>query len=310
MWAWANLARRVRKPRYEKPFERILTPEGDNRSFFELAWLRQPGGTAGDKVVLLAPGLSGGAYSRPTRGMVRALHERKWDVAVWVFRDTGMEPTSVARTYSGNDLDDLELAVDALDDYGEIALVGTSLGGAAVLQYAARSEPRNQKVKKVVAISPPLDFGSCVEAWSRGFIGKLFISPFSKRGMQRKARAKQRSTGAITRKDVAAYAEVRTMIEADHYVNTAFNDYDSASDYWYKATTVRDLWVGKFTAQTLIIVARDDFLLDARSYPHSEHLPENVTLELPRHGSHLGFVPRGRKRVYWSEERTVAHLNS
>ena len=309
MWAWANGARRVPKPDYEQPYTRVNNPGGDSDSFFELAWLRVNPNSRAERAVLIAPGLLGGAYSQPTRGMVRVLHKEGWDVAVWVFRDTGKMPTRVRRTYSGNDLDDLEMAVDELGAYAEIALVGMSLGGAGVLQYASRVT--NPKVTKVVAISPPIDFGECVESWSQGLMGRLVVSPLSKRAMRSKAEAKRKLSGAITQDEVEAYDRVRTVTGADQYINTEFNSgrYDSASNYWYRATTVRDLWGGEFTADTLIIIARDDFLLDAGSYPHRNHLPENVTLELTRYGSHLGFVPSGPKGLYWSEALTSVHLD-
>jgi len=309
MYAWANIARRVPKPPYER-FERVPSPTGSSGSFFELAWWRVTPGEVGDKVALVAPGLSGGSLAQPTRGMVRALHEEGWDVAVWVYRDTGKVPTSVRRTYSGYGLDDLSVAVDRLEgSYDQIALVGLSLGGNLVVQYVCATN--DSPVSRAVAISAPLAFGSTVEYWSQAMMGRGVISWFARRDMKKKVKRKARRTTAVTPDDVRAYAKVRTAAQADHYINTEFNASPGASQYWHQATTLTALSTTQTSTPLLIIQARDDFILESHSYPHPSMLAPSITMELTRNGSHISFVPRGwSKHRYWTEQRTVDFLTS
>jgi predicted alpha/beta-fold hydrolase len=309
MYAWANAARRVPKPPYER-FERVQSPTDSSGSFFELAWWRVAPGEVGDKVALIAPGLSGAALAQPTRGMARALHEEGWDVAVWVYRDTGTVPTSVRRTYSGYGLDDFTVAVDRLKgNYDQIALVGMSLGGNLVAQYVCAID--DSPISRAVAISALLAFGSTVKYWSQAMIGRAVISSFARKDMKQKVKRKARSTGAVTHDDVSAYARVRTAAQADHYINTEFNGYPGASQYWHQATTLTALGTTRANTPLLIIQARDDFMLESHSYPHADMLAPNITMELTRNGSHISFVPRGwSKHRYWSEQRTVDFLTS
>jgi predicted alpha/beta-fold hydrolase len=311
MYVWANSLRRIEKPSFEQPFETIETPPGaTNISFFELAWSRVKPWVVGEKVALIAPGLNGGAYARPTRGMVRALNEEGWDVAVWVYRDTGESKTSVRRTYSGYAFDDLKIAVDRLaHDYTNIALVGLSLGGNIVLQYVC--EVPDSKVSKAVAISPPIDFGASVQFWSQSVMGRFVISALAKREMKSKTKAKRQSQPAtVNESDVAAYDNVRSVAAADHFITSEFNGYMGASDYWYAASTTRALRNLEIITDTLIISAKDDFLLDSKSYPVEDAIAPMVTMELPANGSHIGFVPRGWPRHrYWSEQRTLDHIS-
>lgn len=309
MYAWANAVRRVPKPPYER-FERVQSPTGSSGSFFELAWWRVAPGEVGDKVALVAPGLSGGSHSQPTRGMVRALHEEGWDVAVWVYRDTGKVPTSVRRTYSGYGLDDLSVAVDRLKgNYDQIALVGLSLGGNLVVQYVCAAD--DSPVSGAVAISAPLAFGSTVEYWSQALMGRTVISWFARKDMKKALKRKARSTGAVTPDDVRAHKKVRTVAQGDHYVISEFNGYPGASQYWHQATTLTALGTTRTNTPLLIVQARDDFMLESHSYPHADMLAPNITMELTRNGSHISFVPRGwSKRRYWTEQRTVDFLTS
>jgi predicted alpha/beta-fold hydrolase len=309
MMVWSNMVRRVPRTPYDE-IERVLAPAGRRDSFFELAWWRQTRGEYGDKVVLVAPGLSGGSQSIPTRGMARALHEEGWDVAVWVFRDTGENLTTVRNTYHGYGLDDLTIAVDLLASrYTKVALVGMSLGGNMVVQYVCSVKP--SPVTRAMAISPPMELGATVEYWSQGVMGRLFISPLGKLGMKQKAARKARVTGIVTSLDVDAYKKVRVAAEADHYINTEFNGYTGAWPYWSKASTVSSLRDANPDIDLLIVTAKDDLILDARSYPYEDALADSVTMELTTNGSHVGFSPRGwKKHRYWSEQRAVDHLSS
>jgi predicted alpha/beta-fold hydrolase len=307
-WLWANMVRRVPHPPYEK-FERIIFPKDLTGSFFTLAWWRLEANTPGRRVALIAPGLNGGAYSKPTSGMARALHQEGWDVAVWIFRDTEEQFTSVRSTYSGVGLHDLEVAVDKLrENYEEIALVGLSLGANMILQYVCANP--NGPVSRTVSISPPIDLGATVGSWSRGLMGRLIISPSAKRKMAKLTSDKKKATGAVAQDDVDAYETVRLLSEADHYVTCEFNEFPTASHYWYQATTKRGLRTVETQTKVLIVMAKDDFLLESHSYPHADALSPDITLELTKYGSHISFVPRGCRRPrYWSEQRAVDHLN-
>jgi predicted alpha/beta-fold hydrolase len=321
MYLWANYLRVIRKPRYDKEFERIGTAE----DFFELAWWCAKSDERDAKVALIAPGLSGGANSRPTRGMAKALHKEGWDVAVWVYRDTGKSrksasPTSVRPTYSGYGLDDLSVAVDHVTNqknYHKVALVGLSLGGNIVIQYvsAYMCASEDNPVPKAVAISPPIAFGQTVEYWSQAIMGRFVISRAAKRGMRRKVekkveKVKDDKDPAVSKQDEMAYSDVSTAAEADHYINSEFNEFPGASQYWNEATTLTALRSTRTTTDLLIILAKDDPYLESHSYPHSDALSTSVTMELTANGSHVGFVSRGwTKHRYWSEKRAVDHLS-
>jgi predicted alpha/beta-fold hydrolase len=311
-YIWADKVRRVPKPPYES-FEQVDAPVGGSGGFFELAWWRAQPNTVGDKVALIAPGLSGGAYAKPTCGMARALHEEGWDVAVWAFRDTGMVPTRVRPTYSGYGFDDLSVAVHRLSqEYDDISLVGLSLGGNMVIQYvcAYSCTPEDNPVSKAVAISPPIAFGQTVEHWSQGVIGRLAISRSALSSMKRLVSRKARNTSAVTSADAKAYKRVRTAAEADHYINSEFNGYPDTSQYWQRANTLTALRSTRTSTDLLIVLAKDDFILESHSYPHADMVSPNVTIELTMNGSHVGFVSRGwRNRRYWSEQRAVDHLS-
>jgi hypothetical protein len=61
---------------------------------------------------------------------------------------------------------------------------------------------------------------------------------------------------------------------------------------------------------TLIVNAKDDPFLTGGCFPIEEAAANNnVTLEMPDHGGHVGFMEFNLKRTYWSEKRAVAFLD-
>ena len=142
--------------------------------------------------------------------------------------------------------------------------------------------------------------------------------------MRKKAKAKRAATYGRypSRADVRAFSKVQSVVEADHLVNTDLNELSGALEYWSKASTSHVVWpqtpdtrtklhtrTKPRRIETLVISARDDFLLDAKSYPVADAIDDTITFDFPANGSHIGFVPRGsNKDIYWSESRTIDWL--
>lgn len=125
--------------------------------------------------------------------------------------------------------------------------------------------------------------------------------------MRRKAQDKV-AAGIIEQDVVDAYRDVSTVAAADHFIHAPLNGYPSGAAYWRDASS-KPL-IGSIETPTLVVMARDDFMLSAGSYPIEESLGSPyVNLEMPERGSHVAFVPRRRKKVYWSEGRTSRFLN-
>lgn len=307
-FGWANYIRPMSGIDYGT-IEPISATDGGR---FHLAWRRA--GVPVKRVAIVAPGLGGGHGSRPTKGMVRALNDSHWDVAVWVYRDTGDELSPARRTYNGADIDDLKTVVAAVPTaYTEIALVGLSLGGALVLRYVHElsRDPQNTRVRKAAVVSPPLAFGETVEHWSDSRMGFAPLSWAIVRSMRSSVKEKREWTG-LAAPVRAVYAEAARALdrssrvdEADHDGLSAINEWDNAWHYWRAASTVNKLRDIKIP--TRIVTSRDDFFLERHSYPHGDALG-HVEFVLSERGSHISFIQRGPTKNYWAEDQVVDYL--
>lgn len=279
--------------------------ELDDRDFIDIDLYN--GREAARRAVVIAPGLQGKARSSSVRGMARALTGAGWDVVAMNYRGCSGEPNRLPRSYNGADWPDLDAAVAyAAERYDELSLVGFSMGGNIVLSYLGRRKGSWKRVRSAVVFSAPCDFAGVVEKWSTGFINRFVIGRLALFDMRRKARAKAKR-GTVGWNVPADYRRVKTVAEADLFINAPLNDFPSASRYWTEASSRSVL--SKITTPTLIVNARNDGMLSASCYPILEAQHNRyVVLEVPRFGGHVGFVPRGRKRVYWSERRTLGFL--
>lgn len=302
MFIWANMLRRISRVEYDGH----LTVGNKPVDYFDVAWKRTKESGKAHRAALIAPGLEGGDNAKYTRGMVRALNEEGFDAFVWVYRDTGTEPTHVRRSYHGADTDGLAKAVASVAaEYDHVSLVGFSLGASLIAKYL--SEPViDASVDNAVLFSPPIDLAATTTLWSSNRILKPVMKRFALRSMKEKAISKV-DDGTLTWDEAHAYDKVTTIDGADHFINTEFNDFPSASKYWDGATS--KYMLHSITVPTLIVSAKDDPLITVESYPLEDALGDNVLFERSTNGSHISFVPKGwPKHRYWSEKRAVQFL--
>lgn len=290
----AGRFRRVGGVRYDR--ERIGTPDGD---FLDLDWSR----VGADRVVVVSHGLEGSANRAYVRGMVRALNRRGWDALAWNLRGCSGEPNRCLRLYHSGATEDLDVVVQrALADYAHIALVGFSLGGNMTLKYLGeRGEAA--RVHRAVALSVPVDLATSsgsLARWENGLYMRYFL-----RSLRRKVRAKaQQFPGEVS---TAGLARIRDFRGFDDRYTAPLHGFEDAEDYWQRSSSKQ--YLDAIRVPTLLVNAADDPFLAPNCYPTEiARQSEHVSLEVPTHGGHVGFIAFGRDGEYWSERRTGAFL--
>jgi predicted alpha/beta-fold hydrolase len=82
-----------------------------------------------------------------------------------------------------------------------------------------------------------------------------------------------------------------------------------ADDYYRQCSALPKLH--RITVPTLMIQAADDPFMTPAVLPGADQLSPAITLEVPRHGGHVGFVAGTvRSPVYWLEHRLVDWITS
>lgn len=101
------------------------------------------------------------------------------------------------------------------------------------------------------------------------------------------------------------YDLIKSFREFDERYTAPIHGFKSAKDYYEKCSSKQ--FIPSITIPTLIVNAKDDPFLTKSCFPIDEcKNHNNVYLEIPKGGGHVGFIAAGG--VYWSEKRTLDFL--
>ncbi len=297
---YPRLMRRVPRVTYRR--ERITTPDDD---FLDLDWAR----TGNNRLAILFHGLEGCSRSHYILGLVHALTAAGWDCLAVNFRSCSGELNRQPRFYHSGETTDIHTVVGhAVGQPGveEIALVGISLGGNAAMKYLGEQGNRlNPGVRSAVAISIPCDLGS--SSRKLALVSNRIYMKYFLLSLTRKARAKAGQFPGLFNTD--GLESMSSFGEFDEQITAPLHGFDSAEDYWNQSSSRP--YLPKITIPSLLLNARNDPFLTPACFPEEEaRSSELFHLEAPDNGGHAGWPPPVGKRLYWSESRTVAFLNT
>ena len=278
--------------------ERLELADGD---FLDLDWT----GPAADRVAVLAHGLEGNTDRAYMRGMARALVRRGWEVCAWNLRGCSGEPNRLLRAYHSGATEDLDAVVQhVLDRRDALAVVGFSLGGNLTLRWLGEQGGRlDPRVVAGVGISVPVDLAgsaATMEAWSRRIYMLRFLRTLTAKSAEKAGRFPDAP-------DCAPLSGMTTFREFDAHVTAPLHGFDSAADYWRRASARPVL--ADVRVPTLLVNALDDPFLSASCVPTEiASASDCLTLLAPPYGGHVGFIQRGP--IYWSEQVTGQFLDA
>ncbi|MBS9524698.1 alpha/beta fold hydrolase [Litoribacter ruber] len=292
-----SLFRKVNLLPFER--ERITTSDGD---FLDLDWLRK----GNRKLVIISHGLEGNSRRPYMQGMAHQFYTQGYDVLNWNFRGCSEEQNLRPIFYNSGATYDLDTVIaHAQKNYEEINLVGFSLGGNLILKYLGEERQRVTILNKAVAISVPLHLeSSCIQI-SKG--QNLIYSNKFLRTLKDKIIRKAASHPSDI--DISLLKRVKTLKDFDDVYTGPLHGYDDAHDYYEKCSSL--YFLEGIEIPTLILNAVNDPFLSPLCYPKElAQKLEKVYMEFPEQGGHVGFSPRSRGEIYWSEKRAFEFISS
>jgi predicted alpha/beta-fold hydrolase len=306
-WGHANtmyptLFRKVRGLTHRR--ERIDTPDDD---FLDVDW-SYAGETPAARVAIILHGLEGDSKRSYMRGMTRAMNRRGWDVCAMNMRGCSGESNRKIYAYHSGKTDDLDVVVRHVVDhhrYTSIALVGFSLGGNQVLKYLGETgADLDPRIRAGFAASVLVDLGSGSRNLERAS-NALYMAYFMKMLREKVRDKKARFPGQV---DDAGLRWIRTFAEFDGRYTAPWHGFESAEDYWERASCKH--WLRDIRVPTYLLNSQDDPFMTPESYPYgaAEDNPE-FNLEVSRWGGHVGFVDFNADDEYYSEYRAGTFLN-
>jgi len=279
--------------------ERVELDDGD---FVDLGWH----GDGDGPIAILLHGLGGGLDSKYALGLMQRLAVRGWRSVILQLRGAGPEPNRLARTYHHGDTADFRHVcrlLKAREPATPLVGAGWSLG-ANVLLKALGEDGDSSPLTAAAAASPPFVLEPCVEHLRHGFarVYQRYLLNACKAGVRRKHGAVPLPAGADLRATLAA----QDFYQFDDAYTAPISGFRDARDYDARAACGQYLHAIRRPA--LVIHALDDPFMVPQIVPPATALAPSVTLELCRHGGHVGFLARGGR--WWLEERFEAFLSA
>lgn len=292
-----TLFRKLPHPGYAR--ERIETPDGD---FIDLDWLRT---THPDRLVVISHGLEGNSHQNYVVGMAGAFRDAGWNVLAWNFRGCSGEENRKLQTYHSGATHDLETVLRHAmqsERCSTVALVGFSLGGNLTLKYLGdRGAELDSRIRVAVGISVPCELEDSAIRLERRE-NRLYMARFMRLLRQKIHRKALHFPYEI---DPHPFMRMTTFREFDDAYTAPVHGFASAEDYWHRCSCNRV--INRIVVPTLLLNARDDPFLTPSCYPRDTATESAfLTLDMPEHGGHVGFMSPPGSRYHWSELRAVA----
>jgi len=280
---WSALyARRVHGPRPQYRRERWPTPDGD---FIDVDWLDTP---AHDTLLVLFHGLEGSSRSHYSEAFADFARRKGLSYAVPHFRGCSGELNLGPRAYHSGDFEEIGwlLARFRALHAGPIVAVGISLGGNALMRWAAEmGEAAAKVVSAVASVCSPLDMTASGHAIGQGFNRQVYTRMFLGTMKPKAMRKLAQYPGLF---DAKALQAARDLYEFDDVFTAPLHGFKNTQDYWARASAKPHL--SRIRIPALAINARNDPFVPAESLPRPGQVGPQVTLWQPEHGGHVGFV--------------------
>lgn len=287
-----------KRPTLNLRHEEFALEDGD---FLDLCWSKRTEGLP----VLILHGLEGSIESPYSSGLFAALESRGARPVFMHFRGCSGRHNKLDRAYHSGDTEDIATVVDYIHNKTasqELAAVGYSLGGNALLKWLGETKGNNP-LTRAAAISVPFKLDDSVTRLDNG-LSKLYREYLLGK-LRRKIIDKFSDRPSPITADVT---KLRSFWDYDKHVTAPLHGFDSALDYYQKSSCRQ--YLKDITVSTLIIHALDDPFMYESSVPDQVELSDSVELLLTDHGGHVGFISGTVPwdAHYWHEEKICDFL--
>ncbi len=232
-------------------------------------------------------GLEGSSASHYAEAFADVARSRGWACAVPHFRGCSGELNLGPRAYHSGDFAEIDWILKrfASQHNGPVMAVGISLGGNALMRWAAEEGAQaRQVVAAVASVCSPLDLAASGWAIGRGFNRQVYTRMFL-RSMVPKALMKlEQHPGLFDRGKLLA---ARDLYEFDNIFTAPLHGFKDADDYWERASAKPHLH--RIAIPALALNALNDPFIPRSSLPLQTQVGQHVTLWQPATGGHGGF---------------------
>ena len=257
--------------------EKLELPDGD---FLELDWIRN----ANDRLMILCHGLEGNSRSHYVQQMAQHFSALGWDILATHARSCGREMNRLPILYHGGSTDDVDAVVTKYAaKYKSLVLVGFSLGGNMLLNFAARHKtPAN--LSAIATFSVPCDLQRSEQQIDR-WINRIYAKEFLTKLKKKVYKLEVQHPGIF---DISALDEMKTIQAFSANFTAPFSGFKTLDDFYASGSCLNSLT--EIRIPTLIVNAQNDPFLSDTSYPAElAGKSDQLFLEIPKTGGHSAF---------------------
>lgn len=240
------------------------------------------------RLLVMFHGLEGSSASHYAIAFAIEALARGWDFALPHFRGCSGELNRAPRAYHSGDFEEVGWMLARLRARAgtPVLAVGVSLGGNALLRWAAESGAEAAAcTAALAAVCAPVDLSASGHALGQGLNHHVYARMFL-RTMKPKALAKwAQHPGLFDRERVA---RARSLHAFDDAFTAPVHGFAGADDYWARASSAPHL--ARIRVPALALNARNDPFVPPSSLPRPGVVGPCVELWQPSHGGHVGFA--------------------
>ena len=303
---YSSLFRKL--PNIRFTIETFHLNDGD---FLEIYWSKIKNHTNTTPIVTLFHGLTGSYKSPYIQGVTEELNQNGFSVVLMHFRGCATQENLLPRSYhSGESGDAKEFIAHLHKTYPNSKLygVGYSLGANMLLKLLGEQHS-GCYLSKAVAISAPMQLDMCADFIDKGFskfYQKLLVDDLNKSLDAKYDKHPMEEIIHLQRENIK---KIKSFWDFDEAYTAPVHGFDSAQDYYTKSSAKQ--FLKDIRIPTLIVHALDDPFMPAEILPHQRELSSYISLEVSKHGGHVGFIGGTIfKPVYWTQNRIVKFFNS
>ena len=289
--------------------ERLELDDGD---FIDLDWAdpngktvrpeRSEGSDGEAPLLVFFHGLEGGSNSQYCRTTMASANARGWTGMVAHFRGCSGEPNRLPRSYHSGDSEHCDIVLTEMRrrfPARAIFAVGVSLGGNALTKWCGeQGDAASDVISAAASVSNPLDLGISAEAILHG--KNWIFNRYFMRAMGTSYGARMQLHPQLREK--AFLINPKSFPQFDEHYTAPTHGYTSSWDYYHRASSRG--FIAQIRVPFLLLNAMNDPFVPAALFPNLGEVPDNVTLEQPTDGGHVGFVSGPFPgRLNWLPER-------
>lgn len=309
---WPTLRRKL--PPVARREENMPLPDGDHLWLHWGASLPRSG-----RIVVLLHGITGCSDSPYARGLQHELDKIGIASVVANARGNGGRLNDRPECSYAGETNDVHAVMEYLRETHnarELIVIGYSLGGSRLLNYLVEDRA-SPLIVAAATVCVPLDLGICARRLDQGFsriYRKHLLGQLCEDFDARRARLRKHFPQYARRfDDLGPLDGIRNFVEYDNRVIAPLYGFRDAGDYYRQCSALPKLH--RIKVPTLMIQAADDPFMTPAVLPEENQLSPDITLEVPRHGGHVGFVGGSvREQHYWLESRLpewiIDHLST